>query len=112
MQDEDELAELADPLASLPPTSQAPRLHAILACIATHAPPPPALRLAPPAAPGAAFEAGREAVLGHLAAALGGDRLAAQYLLLQLVGRCGERAPAGMPSGALWVHGPPAQALN
>ena len=63
-----------------------PRLHAIAAIRETDA-----------ASASGALDAGlrgragelRARAVGALAAALGGDRLAAEYMLLQLVSRCG-----------------------
>ncbi len=67
------------------PHSQAPRLHAILARRQTS----PLPVLSPDAAAvAAALPALRLTALELLGTALGGDMLAAEYLLLQLMSRC------------------------
>jgi hypothetical protein len=101
-----------------PPTSLAPRLHALL--VRREASPYPARYCGTAstadadgkgadasAAAAAAAElaalvaAGRPAALARLRAALGGDALAAEYCLLQLVSRVRARTPDGAPIGAL-----------
>lgn len=67
-------------LAAHPATSRAPRLH-VLGAVQRGAPPLPA-----PLA--AASRAAREAALALLRRVVGGDELAAQALLMQLVSRC------------------------
>jgi hypothetical protein len=84
-----------------------PRLHAISVAREADA----AAAAGPPAAALRA-RAGelRGRALAVLAAALGGDTLAAQYLLLQLVSRCGLPPISGSHHAALpspsVVHGP------
>jgi hypothetical protein len=75
---------LDDILASHLPTSLVPRLHAIL----LH---PEASAAA--TVPAAAVADARARALGFLSQVLGGDDLAAEYLLLQLVGRVHHRTP-------------------
>lgn len=75
-----------DILASHLPTSKVPRLHAIL--LKTDSDSGPA---AAPALSAADLAAARARVLGFLSMVLGGDDLAAEYLLLQLVGRVQHR---------------------
>ena len=74
------------------PGRQVPRLHANAVVRDAYA----AAAAAPPAAALRA-RAGelRSRALAVLAAALGGDTLAAQYLLLQLVSRCGPAPASG-----------------
>ena len=72
-----------------PPTSLIPRLHCLL-----HRPVSPADEVSYFASEGAAMDAwtdsglemGRSSVVAHLAAALGGDELAAEYSLLTISG--------------------------
>lgn len=71
-------AELA---GSHPPTSRCPRLHA-LAILPGPSPTP-----APAPLPPSAIAEARLRTIGLLSLVLGGDDLAAEYLLLQLVGR-------------------------
>jgi hypothetical protein len=104
-----------------PPTSLAPRLHALL--VRREASPYPMQYCGTAGTGGAAdadgkgadasaaaaaaaelaalVAAGRPAALSRLRAALGGDALAAEYCLLQLVSRVRARTPDGAPIGAL-----------
>ncbi|KAL6782238.1 hypothetical protein ACKKBG_A06055 [Auxenochlorella protothecoides x Auxenochlorella symbiontica] len=94
-------AELA---GSHPPTSRCPRLHALAILPGPSPAPPPA-----PLPPSAIAEA-RLRTIGLLSLVLGGDDLAAEYLLLQLVGRVhARREDAGViGTGSLNLTGCPA----
>ena len=85
---------LDDVLASHLPTSRVPRLHAVLLSTVSGGADVGMMAPAPAAAAAAAMSAeavgaARARVLGFLSQVLGGDDVAAQYLLLQLLGRCG-----------------------
>ncbi|RMZ55547.1 hypothetical protein APUTEX25_000130, partial [Auxenochlorella protothecoides] len=94
-------AELA---GSHPPTSRCPRLHA-LAILPGPSPTP-----APAPLPPSAIAEARLRTIGLLSLVLGGDDLAAEYLLLQLVGRVhARREDAGViGTGSLNLTGCPA----
>lgn len=81
----------ADTLAAHPPTSRVPRLHVLLLRTPRTPEVPALLPLRPVpvdlAAPGA-LEAARQAVLSLLAGVMGGDALAAEFLLLTLLSKC------------------------
>lgn len=66
-----------------PPTSQVPRLHAMV----VRTSPPPVAQVPPPEALRAAAPELRRHVVGLLAGALGGDVIAAEYALMNLVSR-------------------------
>lgn len=76
---------LAEQLASHPPTSQVLRVHAVLVARK------PALQLPTPASP-SEVGALRSAALDLLKLALGGDALAAEYVLLTTLGRVTSRS--------------------
>ncbi|CAA0837963.1 Mini-chromosome maintenance complex-binding protein [Striga hermonthica] len=83
-EDNDELAEnFEDSLLHLPPT-KVPRLHCVLhrKLEATDYILSPQWELTP-----SAIKEVRESLIGHLAAVLGNDRMAAQYMLLHLLSR-------------------------
>jgi hypothetical protein len=76
-------------LAAHPPTSQVPRIHAILLKKEDTS-----AKTAPALAP-ADFATARSRTLGFLSMVLGGDDLAAEYLLLQLVSSVHRRSKDG-----------------
>ena len=75
--------EAEDLIAAHPPTSRCPRVHAISVATAGEAGPAGTALETP-----ALVEQARAGLLAFLRRCLGGDSLAAEYLLLQLVGRC------------------------
>ncbi|KAK2076019.1 hypothetical protein QBZ16_001355 [Prototheca wickerhamii] len=78
--------EAEDLIAAHPPTSRCPRVHAIsVAAAGETGPAGPALETP------ALVEQARAGLLAFLQRCLGGDSLAAEYLLLQLVGRVATR---------------------
>lgn len=81
----------AEALAAHPPTSRVPRLHVLLLRTPRTADVPPLLPPVPTpvdlGAPGA-VAAAREATLALLTGVMGGDALAAEYLLLTLLSKC------------------------
>lgn len=80
-----------DTLAAHPPTSRVPRLHVLLLHTPRTADVPPLLPVQPVpidlGVPGVAAAA-RQAALALLGGVLGGDTLAAEYLLLTLLSKC------------------------
>lgn len=81
----------AETLAAHPPTSRVPRLHVLLLRTPRTADVPPLLPVQPvPSdfrAPGA-VDAARQAALSLLTDVVGGDGMAAEYLLLTLLSKC------------------------
>jgi hypothetical protein len=103
-------ADMDEVLETHPPTSQVPRLHVIV--LQKEASPfPTHVTATIPAAASALdaadfFATARQRTLGFLSMVLGGDNLAAEYLLLQLVSKVHARAQgnAGSALGALSLN--------